>query len=95
MRKEIHENFYSKFYTIEEKCMQRGRAVQSIKKKIILSDNINMKMMQRKQGFILPSNLTIIDVKAAYITNQEKEKKMMSNDVENSDKSESDEPLDV
>ena len=75
--------------------MQRGRAVQSIKKKIILSDNINMKMMQRKQGFILPSNLTIIDVKAAYITNQEKEKKMMSNDVDNSDKSESDEPLDV
>jgi hypothetical protein len=75
--------------------MQRSRAVQSIKKKIILSDNINMKMMQRKQGFILPSNLTIIDVKAAYITNQEKEKKMMSNDVENSDKSESDEPLDV
>lgn len=54
-----------------------------------------MKMVQRKQGFILPSNLTIIDVKAAYITNQEKEKKMMSNDVDNSDKSESDEPLDV
>ena len=75
--------------------MQRDRAVQSIKKKIILSDNINMKMVQRKQGFILPSNLTIIDVKAAYITNQEKEKKMMSNDVDNSDKSESDEPLDV
>lgn len=75
--------------------MQRDKTVQSIKKKIILSDNINMKMMQKKQGFILPTNLTIIDVKAAYITNYKKEKKMMSNDIDKSDNSESDEPLDV
>ena len=48
-----------------------------------------------KQGFILPKNLSIIDVRASYITNSRKEKKMMSNDIDNSDKSESDEPLDV
>ena len=75
--------------------MHRDLTVQRIKKKIILSDNIGMKMIQRKQGFILPKNLSIIDVRASYITNSEKEKKMMSNDIENSDKSESDEPMDV
>ena len=95
MRKEIHENFYKLFKTNEEKCMQRDKTVQRIKKKIILSDNIGMKMIQKKQGFILPNNLSIIDVKASYITNSEKEKKMMSNDIDNSDGSESDEPLDV
>lgn len=46
----------------------------------MLFDNFNLKKNQKKNGMILPEDMSMIDFRTSFMTNNYKEKKMLSHD---------------